>query len=183
MFLGIDPSIRRTGICFADSGGFETHIITPPEIMRGMERLSYLEAQFKSMIADTGLKGAAIEGYAFGVKGGRLADLAEWGGLIRMALYRAEIPTITVPPQTLKKYLVGGGIEKNKILLEVFKKYGVECGTDDEADALVLADMARHKWGRIAPKTERQREALQKAAILIEGQSRLPKTRIRQQKG
>lgn len=172
MFIGIDASLTCTGICIFDSqkNKFKTQLIKDGG-KRGPERLEHLNRQLAHIFANNQFKfeGAALEGYAMGVRGGRLASIGEWGGLIRMMLYRNNIPTIIVPPKTLKKYLVCGNAEKNKILLEVFKKYGIECGTDDEADALVLADMARHQWGGIKPKSERQKEALQKAEVLIEG--------------
>jgi len=166
-YLGIDASLRRTGLCFYDGKKFHTRIIDTPEKLKGMARLAWLDEQFAQAIERVPLGGVALEGYAFGVRGGRLADLAEWGSLIRMRLYRCEHPTIIVPPMTMKKYLVNGKLEKNKIMLEVYKQYGVECATDDEADAVVLAAMAANKWGSLPIKNQRQAEALEKSQVLI----------------
>jgi len=102
-----------------------------------------------------------------GIRGGRVFDIGEWGGLIRLELWRRNIPTIIVPPSTMKKYLCAGKLEKNQILLKVYKTYGVSCATDDEADALVLSDMAKHFCKKTKLLCERQKEALQKCSILV----------------
>ena len=168
MFLGIDASLRRTGICFSNGAKHETFSLPTPEDLRGPARLDWLVNNFRDTCGqrlDT-VTQAAIEGYAMGAKG-RVFDIAEWGGVLRLILYRAKVPLIVIAPSTAKKYLSAGNMEKNQVLLEVYKQYGVSCATDDEADALVMADMARQHYLRPAGLPKRQLEALQKAEILI----------------
>ena len=60
-----------------------------------------------------------------------------------MLVYRASIRLLIVPPSTLKKFVTGSGVApKNKMMLGVYKKWGVEFETDDEADAYALARAA-----------------------------------------
>ncbi len=166
MFLGIDASLRRTGLCFSNGATYRTLTLEPPDKMRGPERLNELVQLFREAVKDIKITAAAVEGYAMGGSG-RVFDIAEWGGILKLILWKEKIPTIIVAPQTVKKYLIHGGAEKNQMLLEVYKKYGVHCPTDDEADALVLSDMAKHFYRGPEKLVQRQLEALQKAEILI----------------
>jgi hypothetical protein len=85
----------------------------------------------------------ALEGYSFGSKHAREA-VAEWGGLIRVLLYEWKIPTLIVPPMTLKKFVLpsAGSLQKNRIALESYKRWNVSFQTDDECDAHALAQLA-----------------------------------------
>jgi len=170
VFIGIDASLSRTGLSFTDGLGHfvKSMTVSAPKDMRGMPRLDNLLAQLTKIMDECpNLAGAAIEGYAFGVRGGRLADLAEWGGLIRILLYRLRIPTIVVPPMTLKKFLHDGKLEKNQVLLQVYKQYGHSFDTDDEADAFVLSEMARSWVLSSDDLPTRKKEALQKSSVLV----------------
>ena len=68
---------------------------------------------------------------------------------------------VLVAPTTLKKFALGAGKgEKSVILREVFKDYGLNTATDDEADACVLAHIGACLVGREEPKNKPQREVL-----------------------
>lgn len=167
-YLGIDASLTSTGLCvYRAKGDFLTSLIKPGNL-RGPERLNFCEKKLKEFLDRyPDIRAVALEGYAMGIRGGRVFDIGEWGGLIRLELWRRGIPTLVVPPATLKKFLAAGKLEKNKVLLQVYKTYGKDCGTDDEADALVLSDMARHFYNNTQKLPERQKEALEKSAIMI----------------
>lgn len=90
---------------------------------------------------------AAMEGYAYG---SQMANMAgELGAVVKLSLYTAldsfdaKYPYI-IPPTTLKKYVTGKGtgIQKNQMLLHVYKKWGVEFTDDNAADAYSLAHLA-----------------------------------------
>lgn len=170
MYLGIDASLNRTGLClFRGEGNFLTSTIIPGKDSRGPERLKYNKRKLQEYLDyHKAIKAIALEGYSFG-SSGKIADIAEWGGIIRLELYERRIPTLIVPPQTLKKYILPAtSKDKSQIVMQVYKQYGVECGTDDEADALVLSDMARYFFKGIKRNlTLRQQEALQKSCVLI----------------
>ena len=85
----------------------------------------------------------AIEGYSFGSFSGR-ERLGEWGGVLRLALYRAGFKYVEVPPTSLKKFVTGkGNAKKNTMLMAVYKKWGVECADDNQGDAYSLAQFIR----------------------------------------
>jgi hypothetical protein len=88
-----------------------------------------------------------IEGYAYGASFHR-EDLAEIGGIIRYALWSENGglggPTI-VAPTILKKFLTGSGAggQKELVLKEVYKRYGLDVTDNNMADAYVLAKIGQ----------------------------------------
>jgi crossover junction endodeoxyribonuclease RuvC len=86
----------------------------------------------------------AMEGYAFGTTMAHM--LGELGAIVKLVCYNeldgfeGKYPYI-IPPTTLKKYITGkgAGVQKNQILLNVYKKWGVEFSDDNAADSYVLA--------------------------------------------
>lgn len=178
MYLGLDLSLRKTGVATYDplTGVHDMETISVSDKLRGPHRLDYLSKRLAEVLARHEYQGVAIEGYAMGTKGGRAFDIGEWGGIARLMVYREGIPTILVPPSVLKKYLTGNGVsDKNLILLAVYKRYGIEAEDDNQADAIGLADMTYHVHSRKVPAFEYQVDALTKVQKMIVG---VPKNRI-----
>lgn len=146
LFLGLDPSLTSTGYCVLDEHGATLWLGRFPICKaKGASRLFELEAHLDKALEN--LDGiptlVAIEGYAFGAFAGR-ERLGEWGGVLRLNLFKKHIPFIEIPPTTLKKYVTGkGNAKKNQMLLSVYKKWGTSCKTDDEADSYALAQFIR----------------------------------------
>jgi hypothetical protein len=90
---------------------------------------------------------SAMEGYAYNSTMAHMAG--ELGGLVKMELRswfydsEAKYPFI-VAPAMLKKYITGKGtgVQKNQILLNVYKKWGIEFNDDNAADSYGLARIA-----------------------------------------
>ena len=149
--IGIDQSY--TGFAFAvmdrDTGEWMCTVSKAPGSQ--VDRLFWighrLEQSLNTLAKDAETIVAAMEGYAYGAQ---LANMAgELGGLVKLTLYTAldnfdaKYPYI-VPPTVLKKYVTGKGtgIQKNQMLLHVYKKWGVEFNDDNAADAYALAHLA-----------------------------------------
>jgi len=152
MFVGLDLSLTASGVCVmtmpvSPAGWpFETFTIDGSKD-RGPARL--VKIRDRVMAAADGAQGAAIEGYAMGAKFGREA-LGELGGVIRAALWEAGIPYIIVAPNKLKLFATGhGGGDKGNVMVSVFKKYGLDGLDNNQADAVVLANMAQAYFGGI----------------------------------
>lgn len=80
-----------------------------------------------------------VEGYGFANKH-TMATLVELGALIREVLHESDARWEEVAPSRLKKFVTGkGNSPKDRILLDVYKRFGLDCKTDDEADAVGLA--------------------------------------------
>jgi crossover junction endodeoxyribonuclease RuvC len=141
-FLGIDPSLTSTGLCVIDYQGKLIESRTLGSKKNGPARLVELRDALDAYLKRTLPTACALEGYSFGSKHAREA-VAEWGGLIRVMLYEWKIPTLIVPPMTLKKFVLpaAGSLQKNRIALESYKRWGVTFDTDDECDAHALAQL------------------------------------------
>jgi Holliday junction resolvasome RuvABC endonuclease subunit len=119
---------------------------------KGVDRLSsikdFLETRvYELMVNGFTVTNVAMEGYAYGTT---LAHMAgELGAVVKLALYRsfenqaAKYPLI-VPPANLKKYVTGTGrgVQKQQMLLQIYKKWGIEFMDDNAADSYALARLA-----------------------------------------
>jgi len=140
--LGIDPSLTGTGICYLENGEFHPYFL-PETRLHGVERLAALRKRFCSIIdAHPGPTLTAIEGYSYDSIG-RVFELGEWGGIIKLDLFAREIPFVVVPPKRLKRFM---GVKRNdkELMIRAVKKrlkFDAE-NNDDLADAAALARVA-----------------------------------------
>jgi crossover junction endodeoxyribonuclease RuvC len=108
-----------------------------------------------------------IEGYSLGSfgKSSAMSNLIELGGIIKYDLASRGRSYISVPPTTLKKFITGkGNSKKEDIKLALYKKYGQEFKTSDEADAFSLAIMGI-KYLNISSKYFSATSSLEKDCI------------------
>ncbi len=160
--MGIDPSLTSTGIVMLSANEeFESSAIQATT--RGVERLAEIREAIWDA-ADTWFelpRLVAIESYAFGARGAAMFSLGELGGVLRWSLYSWHVPYIDVPPSQVKKFATGhGNAKKDEIMLAVYKRWGVEFHTSDEADAYVLARIALALTEGDDKLTEFQREVV-----------------------
>lgn len=155
VFLGLDVSLTSTGVTALDADN--KYIIdsmkTTPKDGSHLERhhkiltllmthLSWIKANVSDKVDIWGV----VEGYAYGKdpkRGSQVITLAEIGGLVRYMVWRyTGHPLIVVAPSTLKLFASGHGhAKKEQMLLALYKKYGIEFKTNDEADAFALAQL------------------------------------------
>jgi crossover junction endodeoxyribonuclease RuvC len=140
VFIGIDQSYSGFAITALQGESYHTEVYKSD--LRGIRRLrdirkfliGFLDHYFS--IADI-----AMEGYAFGSQMANM--LGELGGMVKLTLldYNELYPVI-VPPTSLKKYATGkGNVQKNQILLHVYKNFNVELPDDNAADSYILAHL------------------------------------------
>lgn len=143
---GFDLSLTSTGVVILDDSGIvkERHVVSFPKL-RGAERLHHIYCKIKKIISNYELKLVCIEGYSMGSKG-KTYHIGELGGLIRWLLYRHGIKYVEPKPTQLKKYATGkgGGVggSKDQVTLFCFKNWNFEATDNNEADAMVLAQIA-----------------------------------------
>jgi hypothetical protein len=129
----------------------QSHIDRLVWVRERLRKLLVLSGGFKSVTV-------AMEGYAFGTTMAHM--LGELGAIVKLTCYEelakfeGKYPYI-IPPTTLKKYITGKGtgVQKNQILLNVYKKWGVEFNDDNAADSYALAMLAAGK-GELAYEKE-----------------------------
>jgi hypothetical protein len=137
--LGEDSSYQTTVAKFDNSGG---------------ERLSEVQAHLQETLDKTKeccqVQDVAMEGYAYGsIMANKLGEL---GGVVKLTLHETDglgdgkNPMI-VPPTSLKKYVTGRGtgVQKNQMLLQVYKKWNIEFPDDNAADSYGLAHIVSGK--------------------------------------
>lgn len=146
MYLGIDQSLRSSGVAVVSEKQKVTYLSTlNPKKLKGVERLAWVrEALREILAAEPDIKYAALEGYAYDVGAGRVFELGEIGGVVKMVLHDAAIPFIIVPPASLKQFVADHGqAKKEQMRQAVLRKWGHDVAQDDECDALGLAQVAR----------------------------------------
>ena len=147
VFMGIDPSLTSTGIAVLRDDGKDCHTRVLSTKLTGLARLDSLDRQLQTLLVHYRPTAVALEGYSYGSPTNREA-LAEWGGLIRLALFRFDIPTLIVAPPTLRKFILPEALKgKEQTILATYKRWGLEFKTNDECDAHGLARLAALRHG------------------------------------
>ena len=146
--LGIDPSLTETGLCFYTVSGKYVFETIKGKKLRGVERLSFFRDSFSKSIRQYNPVFAIIENYAYATgHSGKPYTTGELGGVLRLALYDSKVLFDVVAPPSVKKYCTGSGrADKNVILKEVYRRWGVDVVSDDLADAFVIAKIAEAVW-------------------------------------
>lgn len=165
--MGIDPSLTGTGVVLLEDGKIIHKVLIKSkpggkkpidELIRIVEIVSQIRLAFKSSTIDM----AAIEGIAFGI--GKTTSLAQLSGLnylIRELLLENSIPFIIVAPTSLKKFATGkGNSQKDQVMLEVYKRWGVSILDNNICDAYALAQVALSTLDKTRKNTKIQQEVI-----------------------
>lgn len=96
------------------------------------------EDEFEALIIKSRPDFVVIEGYGFASQS--LSIIVEVSTHFKRVLHRHGIPWIEVKPNALKKFVTGKGSgDKNVIMLEAFKRFGIDTKDDNQCDAACLA--------------------------------------------
>ena len=150
--IGIDQSLTGfalTVMSVAEPTSHLTWVYKSPYF--GIERLvdirtwlidhfNYIEQELELDILDVAMEGTVLQSQAALV-------LGELSACVRLAIYDffedARKYPLKVPPMTLKKYAAGkGNAKKQEMLLQIYKRWGMEFSDDNAADAYALARLA-----------------------------------------
>ncbi len=146
--VAFDPSLTATSFAISDGFEMQTGVLHPPKTAaKGLIRLAWIRAQVLDLAAGADL--VVIEGYGFAPGRGHSArEMAELGGVIRLALFDASLTFVDVPPASLKKYATGkGNAPKEEVLAAAIRRLRFEGHDHNEADALWLLTMALDRYG------------------------------------
>lgn len=145
--VGLDLSLSATG--FVLKAGtrmtMETVKTEPKNFPIDLERLKHISNELMKKIPNDVTMVCVEDFFTPGNKTqiGSAIKLAMLGTVVRLALYERGIPFYIVAPSQIKKFCTGKGTcPKSIIIREVYKRYGVDCKDDNQADALVLANIA-----------------------------------------
>lgn len=149
--IGLDLSLTSTGV---SGNGVNAAIMTPT---KGPERLHLIALMVLDHFRNTDNPVAVIEGYSFASRNSQAHSIGELGGVIRVELWRNNIPYVEVAPTARAKFATGkGNASKVEVMSAVSARTGkVWSGSaaDDMCDAWVLEEMAltamgspRYEW-------------------------------------
>jgi len=137
-FIGIDPSLTGTGFHTYDN----CLLIVSNNKFSDVERIQYIVDSIALKIEKIFLEGhkpiVGIEGFSFMSKGRAISQLFGLGWAIRLWLHNNNIEYYEIPPHSWKKFLFKNKLKKGAkdlIILETYKKYGVEFDDNNICDA------------------------------------------------
>lgn len=154
--IGIDQSLTgfaMTVLNVDDPESFDTWVYKSP--YNGVRRLadisSWMQDKFDHVafdgheVVDIAMEGTVLASQSALV----LGELAATVKLTILGYYELEEITwhlrapLQIPPMTLKKYATGKGTaKKQEMLMQIYKRWGVEFNDDNAADSYALAKLA-----------------------------------------
>lgn len=187
--IGLDLSLSATGIVvMGPAGGVLLDRVLSSK-KKGPHRLLELRNLLDTVLQRYGPVVAVVEGYAMakgggrgGGNSGRVFDIGEWGGIVRVLLLERGISTYLAPPKTLKMITtLSGNAGKPEMLEAVARRFQFVTKNDNLADAYGLARIARllHVKTLQTNLVAKEREGLTKVEQIIWGKVRDPVTRVR----
>lgn len=144
VWMGIDQSLTGFAICFLDKNdNYEIAVLHPKN--RGAARLRDIYAYLEDAIIRFNPEDIAMEGTV--VHSASASVLGELSGIVKLCLQDQGYIPLIVPPLTLKKFVIGNArsAQKSHMLLQIYKRYGVELSDDNAADAYGLARIVRRQ--------------------------------------
>ena len=141
--IGIDQSLTgfaMSAVKVSDPTVHETWVYKSP--FRGVKRLQDIYSILHQFIEIHSWVDVAMEGTVLASHSALV--LGELSATVKLCLYNefTHAP-LQIPPMTLKKFASGKGTsKKQEMLLQIYKRYGVEFLDDNAADAYGLARIA-----------------------------------------
>lgn len=176
IIVGIDPSLTKTGVAAigGKSGQFLTSCLlntTKTDRLSPFERVWSQVKQLSNFLRDLPQTPdiIGIEDFAYIQNNRAMYETGELIGAIKLYLFKRGIPilftisekkkkgrvysnVLMVGPAQTKKYAVGKQSaakgKGNRVPIEVYKQWGLDFETDDEADAYVIARITRDVLNR-----------------------------------
>ena len=144
--IGIDPSMTGTAVVAIDQDG-EIHcerLYSTKNDVPNEDRMIYLGNSIMSMVEKYfSTIPVYLEGISFASRGASIAEMAALNYHIRIRMRLRNIPYNSIPATSLKKFICGkGNVKKEQMLLQVYKKFGVEFKDNNLCDAYCLARFA-----------------------------------------
>jgi len=146
-FFGLDFAYANNGLIQLDENAkiVKQEVITTTKKNSDEERLIKLREYISSLVASDDI--VYLEGLSHASQGQAKSQMGAVHYITRIFLFENGIKYKIVTPSELKKFVTGKGqCKKDLILLNVFKKWGVEFDNSDLADAYGLARMALEEY-------------------------------------
>lgn len=143
--IGIDASPAATGLAFSDGSMYTLKNNLPkynPVHLTG-PRLLFIHRRVNELLDAQHPDVAVLEGYNYGLKKfGRVFEIGEAAGVIKLALELRGIPLIGVAPGARAKYGSGSGKSNKAAVIAAWSRLtGLEFTDDNQCDAHILLNI------------------------------------------
>jgi len=156
--VGIDASLTSTGIAVSNGFNLRTATESIESKLKGADRLIEIREKIRENIIFAGL--VVLEDYAFS-RPNQAHQIGELGGVLRVLIKEMGKKLLTVGTMQLKKFATGKhNASKEEIAVAAYKKWGIECRTNDETDAAVLVYIGLAYMGNTDGLTAYQQEVI-----------------------
>lgn len=166
IYVGIDPSLTGTGVCVLGDGcATVTTIKTKPGDFANMyRRIDHIVTEITSMPGMTDAFCCIEAPFMHAKNKSNAMSIHALAYMVRRKMSYTGIPFKDVAATQLKKFITGKGnvAGKDMIAKEVFKRYGIDCEDNNQADAVVLAHIAKAIKDVDAELTAYQRDVIVK---------------------
>ena len=149
LFVGIDPSYNGFAIVILDKEGkiVEQKLLSSDSKKEVEERIIELETEFSFIPNILSLQSVFVEGPSFSSNGAFALQMGALHYYLRIFLFKKNVNYKIIAPTTLKKFVTGkGSAKKELMLLNVYKKWGMEFSDNNVADAYGLARMCLEEY-------------------------------------
>lgn len=143
--MGLDISATATGatVISIDEPWQKPLVLDEKEInvkgLKGLDRALAIAEVVVEMVNRWKPDDIGVEGYGFG-NAHTLAILVEVGTVVRLALKMMGRTWHEIPPNSIKRFVTGAGnAQKDKVLLELFKRFDLDAQTNNTGDAMGAA--------------------------------------------
>ena len=143
-FVGVDPSYNGTAVMVLDENANIVEKLLYKSVGESIEEKLWAINKALSFIPKiVGLKKVYLEGPSYSSNGAFQLQMGALHFMIRMMFYKKRVKYEVIAPGSLKKFVAGSGsAKKEHMLLNVYKKWGLDFLDNNLADAYGLARMA-----------------------------------------
>ena len=169
--VGIDASLTGTGLAVSNGFNLKTATERIESKLKGVDRLIEIREEIRENIIFADL--VVLEDYAFS-RTNQAHQIGELGGVLRVLIKEMNKKLLIVGTMQLKKFATGkANASKEEIAVAAYKKWGIECRTNDETDAAVLVYIGLAYMGYTDNLTAYQQEVID----ALHGKSEVKKRR------
>jgi len=149
--VGLDLSLTSTGMVFVFGDGINDwrgftygYGLKKASVEQKVERLRNVAVMVMYFVENIKARYVAVEGLSFGSRG-KIADLAELAGVVKVELFRRDIIPLIVAPMQGRKYLLGkgAGAVKKEEVRRCLKMMKFKFPDTNQMDAWVVANYFR----------------------------------------
>ena len=168
LVIGIDASLTSTGLVAlgVQTGECASVGLVQPT-STGVLRLAQIRSGLKNWLAALPGPVAHIAMERYGFESQSAFSIGEGGGVVKLLLletFEAPVCFPSLPaPNQVKKFVTGSGgtsVSKDRMRLEVYKRWGFEHTSNDAVDAYAIAQIARALVSLPQEATQFQQEVI-----------------------